>query len=352
PDPVPCRGASARPSARCTSTAQRTAFTTVWTSMRRPSPVVLIPGLDPGCGRGARRSWGRRVLGGSPSVQRACLPRPRPSAAISRRHRLPGSPPTGAQPARPSCRHPGLAQAVEKPFPVLRAGERTGEAGTGAFRAAISRFLFRVAADVLKRQNRDRRLVGYRRRRRRRRIGVPANWDAIDTHRPGNVFDVLLAEILECEIELVTDLVAHDPADADSAGLGQGFEAGGDIDAVAINVALVDDDVAEVDADAELYPFVGRHVGVAPDHFALDLDGIAHRIDDAGELGQEAVAGGLDDAAPVLGDLGVAELAPYRRQRDQGAFLVGAHQPRIAGDIGRQDRRQPALDPLPGHLSA
>ena len=57
-----------------------------------------------------------------------------------------------------------------------------------------------------------------------------------------------------------------------------------------------------IDADAEFDAPVGRHVGVALRHSALHLDGAAHRIDDAGELDQDAVAGGLDDAAAVLGD--------------------------------------------------
>jgi hypothetical protein len=46
---------------------------------------------------------------------------------------------------------------------------------------------------------------------------------------------------------------------------------------------------------------------------------------------------------------GVAELAADRLERGERALLVGAHQPRIPGDIGRQDRRQPALDPLSAH---
>ena len=84
-------------------------------------------------------------------------------------------------------------------------------------------------------------------------------------------------------------------------------------------------------------------VGVALGHFALHLDRAAHRVDDAGELDEQPVAGGLDDAAAVLVDLGVDQLAPNRLQRRERAFLVRAHQPRIAGDIGRQDRRQPPL---------
>jgi hypothetical protein len=52
----------------------------------------------------------------------------------------------------------------------------------------------------------------------------------------------------------VAHLVAHRAADADPARLGQAFEPRRDIDAVAVNVVLVDDDVADIDADAELDP--------------------------------------------------------------------------------------------------
>src|ERR1700680_1319179 len=47
-------------------------------------------------------------------------------------------------------------------------------------------------------------------------------------------------------------------------------------------------------------------------------------------------------------DLGVGQLAPDNLQGRQVAFLVLAHQPRIPGDIGRRDRREPALDALSG----
>jgi hypothetical protein len=64
----------------------------------------------------------------------------------------------------------------------------------------------------------------------------------------GDVLDLALVRILNCEIELVADHAA----DADPAGLGQAFVAGGDIDAVtidvAIDVAAVLDDVAQIDS--------------------------------------------------------------------------------------------------------
>jgi hypothetical protein len=48
----------------------------------------------------------------------------------------------------------------------------------------------------------------------------------------------------------------------------------------------------------------------------------------------------------VLGDPGICQLGPDRREPFQGSALVGSNQPRIAGDIGSEDRHQPPLDPL------
>jgi hypothetical protein len=52
------------------------------------------------------------------------------------------------------------------------------------------------------------------------------------------------------------------------------------------------------------------------------------------KLDQHAVAGGLDDAAPLLGDLRIYEFAAQRLQTFERAFLVRPHQPRIPRDIG------------------
>jgi len=45
----------------------------------------------------------------------------------------------------------------------------------------------------------------------------------VDAYWPGNVLDVLLAQIFEREGELVAHLIAHHPADADPARLGERF---------------------------------------------------------------------------------------------------------------------------------
>ena len=53
----------------------------------------------------------------------------------------------------------------------------------------------------------------------------------------------------------------------------------------------------------------------------------AHRIDDAGKLDQQTVAGGLDDAPVVLCDLRIDELAAQRLEAFERAFLVRPQQP-------------------------
>jgi hypothetical protein len=122
--------------------------------------------------------------------------------------------------------------------------------------------------------------------------------------------------------QLVADLIAHHPRDADPARLGERFEASRDIDAVAKDVLVLDDDVAEIYSDPELDPAVLGNAGLAIDHSPLPFGGAAHRVDDARELRQQPVASILDDTARMLGDLRVDKLAEMRTQARVGSFLV------------------------------
>ena len=126
----------------------------------------------------------------------------------------------------------------------------------------------------------------------------------IDPDRPCDVLEVLLADILEAQVEPVPHLSWTVARNANAARLRQRFEPGRDVDAVAVDVAVLDDDVAEIDADAEFDPLRARASGVALGHALLHGHGAGDRFDDARELDQHAVAGRLDDAALVLGDFG------------------------------------------------
>jgi hypothetical protein len=108
----------------------------------------------------------------------------------------------------------------------------------------------------------------------------------------------LFSKILEGEIELVADLVAHHTADTDPTRLGHRFEPRGNVDAVAEDVVAVDDDVAEIDADAEVDTAL-RRLGMVG-HRRLPLGRTLDGVDDTGELDEQAVAGGLHDTPMVL----------------------------------------------------
>src|SRR6516165_7483370 len=109
--------------------------------------------------------------------------------------------------------------------------------------------------------------------------------DPVDPYRPGDVFDLLLPQILKGKRQPVADLVMDRVGDEDPARIGQRFQP-------------------------------RRNV--------------------------KPVAGGLDDAAMVLGDLRIGELAAQCFEADERALLVRSHQPRIARRIGGEDRRETA----------
>jgi hypothetical protein len=78
-------------------------------------------------------------------------------------------------------------------------------------------------------------------------------------------------------------------------------------------------------------------------HAALNVDGASRCINGTGKFDQHTVASGLDDATAMCGDCGVEKRFSESLQLRQRAFLVGADQAAITGDIRRQDSRQSPL---------
>jgi hypothetical protein len=72
-------------------------------------------------------------------------------------------------------------------------------------------------------------------------------------------------------------------------------------------------------------------------HSPLDLGRTPNGIDRALELDQEAVAGVLDDAAAVLGDLRLDYLPEMRFDPLVRALLIHPHQTRIPRHVGGED---------------
>src|SRR5581483_4921873 len=216
--------------------------------------------------------------------------------------------------------------------------------------------LLGVAAHALERQDHDGWLVGQREGWRRaldddfgrRRVGGGAG--APGPHRLGDVFQRLVAHVVIGNLGLAPDLAMRVVGDADATGIGDAFEPRGDVDAVAKDVVVVDDDVADMDADAELDPLGLGDVDIAQVHAALDLDRATDRIDGTAEFDQHAVAGGLDDATAIFGDFGIDESLSAGFETGEGAVLVDAHQTAVARNIGRENCRKPPLNPGASHF--
>jgi hypothetical protein len=167
-------------------------------------------------------------------------------------------------------------------------------------------------------------------------------------HRFGDILECLQTHILLGDVYLAPNLPTSIVGDTDAAGVGYSFKARGNVDAIAEDVVVIDDDIADVDADPEIDPHCRGDVGVLRRHSALDFDRTARGVDRTRKLDQHAVAGGLDDAAAMRSDRGVDNDPSSRLQPGQRAFLVGAHETAVTGDIGSQYRYKSSFHALAG----
>src|SRR5208282_5040161 len=99
-----------------------------------------------------------------------------------------------------------------------------------------------------------------------------------DPHWPGDIIDLLLDAIGKHQRQLAAHLVAGKVRDAQTARLADRFKAGRDIHTVAEDVLTVDDDIADINADAEDNSLVLPVIVVAPDNAALNGDGAGHGV--------------------------------------------------------------------------
>jgi hypothetical protein len=93
----------------------------------------------------------------------------------------------------------------------------------------------------------------------------------IDPNRSSDVFEALIAQIVECEIEPPRGILLDTSRNANPAGFGKSFEPGRNIHAVAEDVLILDHDISDIDPDAE-FEAVVRCAGIAFSHAALPFD--------------------------------------------------------------------------------
>src|SRR5580704_17216728 len=134
-----------------------------------------------------------------------------------------------------------------------REGAPAGEKRNNVLGYAIGKvFLLRVVAEIRKRQDRDSAPVVELERARNGcgwvgSLGfLPAH--LVYTNGSRDVFESLRAEVDKIEIYLACDLIADVFGDVDAAWLSQGLEPRRDVDAIAKNIARLDDDIAQIDS--------------------------------------------------------------------------------------------------------
>jgi hypothetical protein len=67
-------------------------------------------------------------------------------------------------------------------------------------------------------------------------------------------------------------------------------------------------------------------------------------VNDAAELDQKSVTGGLDYTSSKLGNLRIKKFTLVRPECRERAFLVGTHKAAVTRNIGREDSRQSSFD--------
>ena len=79
----------------------------------------------------------------------------------------------------------------------------------------------------------------------------------VDSYRTGDVFEPLLAEILERKVELARYVLPHPRRHTNAAWIGQAFEPRRNIYPVAENIPVLYNDIALVNADPKFDAFLG-----------------------------------------------------------------------------------------------
>lgn len=143
-----------------------------------------------------------------------------------------------------------------------------------------------------------------------------------------DVLQAVLADGGDPAVQLARQVVVGGAGDCDPIRLGQFLQAGGDVDPVAIDVAIrLADDVAEIDADPKPDPLVRGDRRFALPHAPLDADGAVDCVHDAGKLGEQAVAHALDEPAVLAGQQRLDECRAAGEQTRERAPFVPLHQP-------------------------
>jgi hypothetical protein len=124
--------------------------------------------------------------------------------------------------------------------------------------------------------------------------------------------------------------------------ISQPFQPCRDVHAVAVNVTLFYDHIANVYSNSECKAPFWRIARGDMRYADLKLRCATHRSYRTLEFGKKAVSGALHDAATVLRDSWLDDLCHNSPKPAMRAFLVRVHQPRITGYVSGENSSETA----------
>jgi len=164
----------------------------------------------------------------------------------------------------------------------------------------------------------------------------------IDSDRPGNVLQLLLAAVEELGIDFALYVSKRVVGNANLAWRGDSLETGRDVHAISEDVATLNNHVAEIDADAKLDTVVLGESDIAFGHLPLHRD---CRSDGSDHFGNT-----IRMPSPVVLTMRPLWLAIFgsisSRRSARSRNSVATHQPAVTRDVRCQYRCVPTLDPL------
>jgi hypothetical protein len=167
--------------------------------------------------------------------------------------------------------------------------------------------------------------------------------DTPDTHGSFDVLDSAFFYKLETGVDLPVHMVSHFFGEQDAAWFTEVFKTGGDVDAITVEVVILDNNVASIypHAQQNLLGFAASFVAFT--HAPLNVDGALSGFDDAWELNERTITSHTHDLPAAGGDLGIDERFSIRLQTLDGARLITFDEPAVTDNVSYQYGGEAAL---------
>ena len=119
-------------------------------------------------------------------------------------------------------------------------------------------------------------------------------------HWFGDILQRLRTHILKADFYLATNLPVSIVGNANTTRFCDPFETHRNIDPVTEDIALFDDYITDVNADAKFDPLDLRHIDILFCHAALDFVGTSHGVDTLPRVGTAFLTRGINFFRPQL----------------------------------------------------